>query len=149
MTKTFTDHDLRKAFGMAVNNVNRSATSQGTSISDENTIRSIQEKLVTKVVGSTLICNDGTEAELVSPVPCMYWKCLAAADDTGVATLSNPIGALIVTSDEINYCLGLIGTSDEFEVRISIGSNEIRCNKDYININANHLVFNGLEYKNE
>ena len=147
MVKNVTDYMLRNAFNMIATNANRTMITSGVNVSDENVIRSIQEKVVTKVVGSTLICKDGTEAELVSPMPCMYWKCLTTADKNGVATLSNPIGALIVTSDEINYCLGLIGTSDEFEIRLQVGDNEIRMNKTFINITGNHLVINGLEYK--
>ena len=143
MTKTVTDYMLREALNKVVNRANLRA--DGATPATDNNIRTMQEKLITKVCNTTMICDDGTEAELVSPIPCLYWKCTAKPDSNGIATLSTPIGALIVTSDEINYCIGIIGKSNEFEVRIQVGSNEIRMNNNYVNITANHFVLNGLE----
>ena len=143
MTKTVTDYMLREALNKVVTRANLSST--GATPATENNIRTMQEKLITKVCNNTMICDDGTEAELVSPIPCLYWKCTVKPDDKGIATLSTPIGALIVTSDEINYCIGIIGKSNEFEVRLQVGNNEVRINNSFVNITANHFVVNGLE----
>lgn len=145
MTKVVTDHMIREALSKVVHNANRAPT--GATPETQNLIRTMEEKLVTKVCNTTMICSDGTEAELVSPMPCLYWKCMTTPDANGIATLQNPVGALIVTSDDINYCLGIIGKSNEFEIRMKVGDNEVRVNNNFINIATNHLVINGLETK--
>lgn len=144
MTKNVTNYMLRQALGNVVRHAQHSNT---TSINtdSENSLHSLMEKVVVKVCNNTLICEDGTEAQLVSPIPGLFWKCTTKADENGIITLKKPIGALIITSDEINYCLGIIGQSNEFEVQIKLGKNNIRVNNMFVNISGNHVVCNGVE----
>lgn len=141
MVKTITDHMVRQALTTVVHNatVNRNGDNGIT----DNLVHSLQEKVVIRVEGNTLVCEDGTRCELVSPQPCTYWKCLTTGN------LQKKVSALVLTSNDINYCLGLLGNcGDEFEVRFQVGLNEVRVNKDFININSKNIVINGLPFDN-
>jgi hypothetical protein len=44
-----------------------------------------------------------------------------------------------------SYCLGVSGDTSEFELVLKVGSNEIRINDLFINLDTKLLVKNGLE----
>ena len=140
---------FRKALNIAANNTTDTtgtmvATTQSTG---KDTGVSLSVKKIVKVRSSVMICEDGTEATLFSPIPCLFWKCVARCDDKGIATLGKKIEGLILSADDKNYCLGINGASDEFETRMQVGKNEVRINNDFLNLMAEHVVINGLEYK--
>jgi hypothetical protein len=150
MVKTVTNEMVRRALNDVVTHAQHTSTiSRGVQRGEDNKIDALMEKVVTKVSGNTLICEDGTEATLVSPLPCLFWRCINTPDDKGVATLRKPVGALIITSNEINYCLGIIGESSEFEVFIRVGRSHLKVNSHFISLMSKHLVLNGIEEKKE
>lgn len=107
----------------------------------------ISEKQILQVKGDTLIAADGTHAKLYNPLPGINWSCTGVADTNGVFTLNTPLTALILTFGDNNYCLGVTGDTEEFEVKINIDEQEITVNQDYINISYERLVEQGVERK--
>lgn len=100
---------------------------------------------IIKVDGSKMITENGTKAELFSPMPCLFWKCTTTPDSKGVATLRTPIQGLFITDGNTTYCLGITGASDEFEVRFHVGGSEVRLNNEWLNLVSKHIVQNGVE----
>ena len=129
--------------GLGGSNINNNITETTTS-EDSNTL-TIQEKKIVKVKTTTMICSDGTQAELYNPLPGTFWKCLGTPDTNGIITLKNQLTGLILTDGNKSYCIGVKGNTNEFELRCVIGKNEVRLNKTFLNIVASSLVKNGLE----
>lgn len=115
-------------------------------LDEEGTVSLFVEKIV-KVNGDTVISEKNKKARLYNPMPCLFWKCTVTPDTNGVATLSKPLEALFIDDGSNVYCLGVMGSSDEFEVRFHVGDNEIRLNKNFLNIKAKTITQNGLEVK--
>jgi hypothetical protein len=59
--------------------------------------------------------------------------------------LEKPLLGLILSDGVESYCLGVSGDTSEFELVLKVGSNEIRINDLFINLNTQLLVKNGLE----
>lgn len=151
MSRTITNHMLRKKIGY-VNKQARNSTSStvnSTSGGDEKIGTSLETHRIVRIRGDTMITEEGIESVLYSPMPCLFWKCLAPTDNKGVCILSKPLDGLFVNDGDHVYCLGVSGASDEFEVRMQVGTNEVRLNNSFLNLNAGHLVVNGLEKKEE
>ena len=147
---TVTNHMLRQKIAEINQKVRYSNTaSNGTHYSalDEEGTVLIVEKRITRVQGDTMICEDGTKAKLYSPMPCLHWKCLTPPDNKGISTLRKPLNGLFLDDGTNTYCLGVDGLSDEFEVRLQVGTNEVRLNNLFLNLNAPSIVKNGVETK--
>lgn len=140
-----TNYSLQKKLSEVNRHVNRitSGTSSSTGTSDEGTI--FMEKTITKVKDNKLICEDGTEAVLYSPLPGLFWKCLGTTNNDGVIILQKKLTGLFLGDGVDTYCLGVNGDTDEFELRMVSGKSEIRFNSTFLNIVTEHLVKNGLE----
>ena len=52
---------------------------------------------------------------------------------------------LFINDGDTSYCIGVNGATDEFEIRMQVGNNEIRLNNTFLNITAPHITKNGLE----
>ena len=148
-----TDEMLRKQFAKTVEvsrqyNLVQNKNTGNTSLDDKiSTTLSIQN--IIKIQGTLVITEQGIKAELFNPMPCLFWKCTGTPDKNGVITLRNPLRGLFITDNENTYCLGITGSSNEFEVRFQVGSNEVRLNDLFLNIITPHFVVNGLEMNNE
>ena len=113
---------------------------------DKHGVDLVQKK-VTQVQGDTLIAEDGSKAHLLSPIPGMAWTCLGVASNTGLVTLEKPFQAYFLTDGVDTVCLGVTGLTDEFELSFKAGDNEVRVNKEFVNIKTKHLIKNGVEQK--
>lgn len=153
MVQTITNAMLRQVIGIAAgtqtSNNNLNAGSAQVNTTEETNKISCSMKRITKVQSSTVICEDGTKAYLLSPIPGLHWKCMARADEKGLCTLAKTINGLILITEGDNYCLGISGATDEFEIRMHIGQNEVRINNEFLNLAAQHVVLNGLEVKED
>jgi len=150
---TITNEMLRKQFAKTVE-VSRQYTitqnrNTSTQVLDDRITTTVDVANIVKIQGNTVITEQGTKAELFNPMPCLFWKCMGTPDKNGVITLKNKLRGLFIKDNENTYCLGIDGASDEFEVRFQVGTNEIRINNSFININTQHLVINGVEEKQE
>lgn len=125
---------------------NTSTTSQ-TNTTQENKL-SLVTKNITQVLGDILVADDGSKAKLLSPIPGMSYTCLGVANNQGVITLEKPFQAVFITDGVDTVCLGVSGVTDEFELVYTAGENEIRINKEFVNIKSKHLIKNGVEVKN-
>ena len=117
---------------------NTSSSSGGSNISIFN---------IVKIKDNTMITDNGIKAELFSPMPCLHWKCLTDADSTGVITLKTKLKGLFINDGSNYYCIGISGSSDEFEVRLQVGTSEVRLNKDFLNLVSPLISKNGVELK--
>lgn len=123
------------------------STTSNTNTTQENKL-SLVTKNVTQVLGDILIADDGSKAKLLSPIPGMSYTCLGVANTQGVITLEKPFQAVFITDGVDTVCLGVSGVTDEFELVYTAGENEIRINKEFVNIKSKHLIKNGVEVKN-
>jgi len=119
----------------------------GNNNSQENKV-SLVTKNITQVLGDTLIADDGSKARLLSPIPGMSYTCLGVANNQGVISLEKPLQAVFLSDGVDTVCLGVTGLTDEFELVYTAGENEIRINKEFVNIKTKHLIKNGVEVKN-
>ncbi len=148
---TVTTDRLRKKFAEVTQELiefpttNNGATTSSTTNTTSNTGTELTIEQITKVQGDYLITSKGTKAKLFSPMPCLYWKCTGATGKDGIISLKKPLDGLFIHNGTDSYCLGVTGSSDEFEVRFHVGSNEVRVNNMWLNIAANHIIKNGLE----
>lgn len=152
MSKNVTNHMLRKQFAETIEAsrqylIKNSGTSgTGTaSLVDDKISTTVTVMNIVKVQGNYVITDNGDKAELFNPMPCLFWKCVGSADKNGVITLRNRLKGLFISDDTSIYCLGVSGQSDEFEVRMQVGDNEVRLNNLFLNLSAPHIVKNGLE----
>lgn len=132
-----------------VNKKSRSLPKQQQSVSvldEEGTVSLFTQKIV-KVMGDIVITDKNQKARLFNPMPCLHWKCTATPDSNGVATLSKALDGLFIDDGANIYCLGVTGSSDEFEVRFHVGDNEVRINNKYLNLKAKTITQNGMEVK--
>lgn len=154
MTKLITNHMLRQKLS-EVNTQARIGTPtisgtlavapQTDTIQAKETVN-IRELEITKMKDKTMIASDGTQGELFYPMPAMTYECKGVIGANGIFTLDKPLkGLFITTSDDKTYCLGVNGDTDEFEVKIKCGKNVIQVNKNFISINYNLFVENGVE----
>lgn len=149
MSKVITKYELQKQLH-TVNKYSKTITgvSSPVAVASSESVNFVEKNIV-KIRSNNVITEDGLEYPLFSPLPCVYWKCLTPADKNGVSTLKTKILGLFIINEEKDkgYCIGISGYSDEFELRLQVGSNEIRFNNTFLNIVTNHLVKNGLEEK--
>lgn len=122
-----------------------SSTSQYVAPDEQGAVTLSVQKIVA-VETDMLIREDGKKAQLFS-MPGYYWKCTADIDAKGVSQLTEPITGLFIEDSNHCYCLGVTGATSEFEVRMHIGSNEVRLNNLFLNLNATHIAKNGVEEK--
>ena len=112
---------------------------------DVNPDVSFTEKRINRVQGEDMIAVDGTRGKLFMPMPGLKWKCRGVASQDGLIWLEKELTGLFVTSGNTSYCIGVWGDTNEFEVLLQVGSNEIRVNDLFVNLNTSMLVKNGLE----
>lgn len=105
----------------------------------------LTEKQITTVQNEFMVCKDGTKAKLFSPLPGLKWRCTSPVGGQGIIALEKPLTGLILSDGSVSYCLGVSGDTSEFELLLRVGSNEIRINDLFINLNTKLLVKNGLE----
>lgn len=147
-----TKRDLKKKLAEVNKLSNSIPVSTGSSTGNSNTINETETdklilttKTITKINGTKCITSDGTSAELFNPLPGVFWKCMGNPDTKGNITLQKKLTGLFIISESNSYCLGVQGDTDEFELRIVLGKNELRINKTFLNIISEHIVKNGLE----
>ena len=146
---TVTNHMLRQKIAEINRKTRYIPVSSGsaatpTALAEEGTVL-LSEKKIVAVQGDYMITEDGVKSKLYNPMPCLHWKCLVSPDSNGKMTLKKALTGLFVTDGADSYCLGVSGSSDEFEVRFQVGTNEVRLNNTFLNLNASHIVKNGLE----
>ena len=133
----------------------RSVTSSNSSYTEGDTITSVSNasnmsvtpKVITKCKNTTLIAQDGTKAELISPLPGIHWKCLGVDNGDGLITLEKTFTAIILQTDNTNYVLGIIGETNEFELTFGPPENQIKLNHEFFSTTYKHLLKNGVEEK--
>ena len=148
-----TNHMLRKKLsevqmesslgvtGISTTGNTTNTTEQG----DELVPVSLTEKEIDRVQGEEFIAKDNTRAKLYFPIPCLQWRCLGAISNNGLITLEKPIKGLFISDGGQSYLLGVTGETDEFEILLKVGENEIRLNNLFLNMKADLFVANGLE----
>ena len=146
---TVTNHMLRQKIAEINRKTRYISTGSGgastsSALREEGTVL-LSEKKIVAVQGDYMISEDGVKSKLYNPMPCLHWKCLVSPDSNGKMVLSKQLTGLFVTDGADSYCLGVSGSSDEFEVRFQVGTNEVRLNNTFLNLNASHIVKNGLE----
>lgn len=158
MAKTLTNNVIRKEWARVQSSIENNphvvvrGTSSGqdsTTSGDTVTTSSIVQKQITRAENNKyLITNEGVRVRLYNPIPCLFWRCTTAPDKDGISTLKTPVWALCMMTtktDEENICLGIDGVTDEFEVVMQCGGNEIQINSTFINLAGEHVVKNGVE----
>jgi hypothetical protein len=145
-----TNHELRKKFEevqqqsqIGIRGIS-TPTNTGLDANNENTI-TITEKQINTVQNEYMVCADGTKAKLYSPLPGLKWRCTSPVGSQGIIALEKPLTGLILSDGVESYCLGVSGDTSEFELVLKVGSNEIRINDLFINLDTKLLVKNGLE----
>ena len=121
-------------------------TQRASILEEEGTVALFEDKIV-KVQGEYVYTSKNEKAKLFNPIPCLYWKCTTTPDSNGVSTLKKQLDALFINDGTNIYCIGVMGASDEFEVRFHVGNSEVRMNNTWLNLKADHIVQNGLEVK--
>lgn len=141
-----TNHMLKKKFA-EVNREVRVITTNANpqQVLEETGTVLIYTQKITKVQGDYVITEKNIKAKLYNPIPCIHWKCLVTPDKNGIMTLKKSIEGLFIDDGTHQYCLGLTGVTDEFEIRLQVGTNEIRLNDLFLNVNVPHLILNGTE----
>ena len=148
MSKPITNAMLIKKFSEVNRKVrlrDKITASNNVTTANPDTIDSIVcvvEKVV-RVEGDTLITDTGRRGKLFNPMPCLHWKCLTTGN------LRKPFNALFLYDGVNNYCVGVDGASDEFEVRFQVGTNEVRLNNLFLNMVAPTIARNGVEVKED
>ena len=127
--------------GISTSSNNMNTTEQG----DELVPVSITEKEIDRVQGDEFIAKDNTRGKLYFPIPCLQWRCLGVVNSSGMITLEKPIRGLFLSDGGKSYLLGVTGETDEFEILLKVGENEIRLNNLFLNMKADLFVANGLE----
>lgn len=143
-----TNHMLRKKMAQvnqAVRTYNPIMNNTQSSIPDEETGIQISTEKITAIQSDTVITDKGSKAKLFNPIPCLHWKCMNTPDASGVMQLRNSLEGLFIDDGVNKYCIGVSGTSEEFEIRLQVGTNEVRLNNLFLNISTSHFVLNGLE----
>jgi len=148
-----TNHMLRKKLGevqqqsqVGVRGISTpSTTSTGGGDNNDASSFILTEKQVVTVQGEYMVCQDGTKAKLLSPLPGISWRCTSPVGGQGIIALEKPFTGLILSDGSVSYCLGVTGDTSEFELLFKVGDNEIRINDLFINLNTNLFVKNGLE----
>lgn len=142
-----TNHSILKKLGEVnthIQNNIKVTNSGGYSANEEDKVTFFEQE-ITKVINNTVITSDNVKAKLYNPLPCFFWKCIGVANNDGVIILEKPIRGLFLSDGEDTVCLGVDGDTNEFELRIVVGENEIRVNETFLNIVTKHLIINGLE----
>ena len=146
-----TNHMLRKKLGevqqqsqIGIRGIS-TPTNTGTGNGGDTIEYTLTEKQITTGQGEFMVCKDGTKAKLMSPVPGLKWRCTSPVGSQGIIALEKPLTGLIISDGSTSYCLGVLGDTNEFELLLQVGSNEIRINDLFINLNTKLLVKNGLE----
>lgn len=156
MKRNITNHMLRKQLHMVqqesqtirgISSYTGNTTITNNSNNNENTFKMVT-KDIAQIKGDTLIANDGTTARLLSPIPGLKYNCLGVANTQGSITLEKPLQAVFLSDGVDTVCLGVSGETNEFELVYTAGENEIRINKEFVNIKTKHLIKNGVEVKN-
>lgn len=143
-----TNHMLRKKMAQVNQAVKAYSDTrskvQGTMQEEEGEILISTEK-ITAIQSDMVITENGAKCKLFNPLPCLHWKCMNTPDSSGVMQLRNPLEGLFVDDGVNKFCLGVSGTSEEFEIRLQVGTNEVRLNNLFLNISTPHFVLNGME----
>ena len=144
-----TNHELRKKLAEVQRESRlgiRGITSGSGAIEQDNGAPLfVEEKRINRVQGDEMIAVDGTRGKLFLPMPCLKWRCLGVAAQNGLIVLEKELTGLFLSDGSVSYCLGVFGDTDEFEVLLKVGENEIRINNLFVNLNTKMLVKNGLE----
>jgi len=146
---TLTTHMLREQLEGVTKQVTQNGIiTNNNSNSSTMTVLDIQEMVIEKVyLDAELISDENITVQLLNPLPCLYWKCVAKQGEDGYAHLSTPIRILTLRFGENYYCLGILDKSNEFELRCTINNNEIRVNPNFMSIMGAPLIINGVEKK--
>lgn len=143
-------HEMLRQKILATNQaVKQSAiTNVATGVATTESEMTIEEKKITAVKTDNMICSDGTIAKILQPYPNMTFSAIGTPSNDGAVQLRTPFNAMVVKSGDTSYVMGLNhAVTDEFELKFKMDKNEIRINKDFISINANTLIVNGVEKK--
>ncbi len=106
---------------------------------------SVEIKKFNKIQNDYIIFNDNTKARIIQFIPGLKWKTTSKPDDKGVINLFKPLEATVLKVGGKRFVLGVKGESREFEYYLRSGDNEIRLNKNYISIDADHVVIKKKE----
>lgn len=145
--KTVTPYTIRKK-------LNEKATTPIVSLTAGNntskaTNVQIEQKKVIKIKDKTVICEDGTTAEMIISVPGIKVRCTITPNNDGISTLRYPLSAIILINGKDNYCLNLEGDTSDFEIIIDAGYSEFTVNDTFMNMKTDHLSLKGVEFKFE
>ena len=157
---TITNYDLGQQIRKIANQSQSSRIrSTGTSSTDTTTdTTTIQDTKITleskpfKKLGNyntELICNDGTRAVIIQPMPCMKWSSRKAIDNNGDVELDVELSAAILTVGDTSIALGYYATdcglSKDLEILIDLGDTELLMNNEFYSVKAKHHARDGVE----
>lgn len=131
----------------------RSTSSAATGTSDDNdeVEISIEKKAFHRIGnnGTTIIFNDNTTAQLLSPAPFIRWNTKNKPDANGTATISKDIKATVLSLGKTRVVIGYdpvdCGVCNEFEYLVDLGDTEVAITNEYLSIKAKTLARNGVE----
>lgn len=129
------------------NNVTAPTTANAVNTEEESSEVKLYKLRITKVQGNTMIANDNTKWLMYNSIPGVEWTCTGLTTGNGVCTLEHPFDAIGISDGTINYILGLLGATDEFEVRIISSNTKVQVQKEFVSVQTPHLLKNGIEEK--
>lgn len=113
----------------------------------ENTKSNVKvvEKKFNKIKNNNIICKDGTQAEILNPLPNITYTCTARNNTKQEQVLAETLTAKILQINNKQYVIGFKGQSEQLELRIDMGTTELRLTPKYTYLKTKHLIINGRE----
>lgn len=113
----------------------------------ENTKSNVKvvEKKFNKIHINNIICKDGTQAEILNPLPNITYTCTARNNTKQEQVLAETLTAKILQINNKQYVIGFKGQSEQLELRIDMGTTELRLTPKYTYLKTKHLIINGRE----
>lgn len=105
----------------------------------------IETHKITKIIKDKFYTEDDKEVILYNPLPGVTWECKGQIGAQNIVILEDPLEALVINDGTDRYCIGINGATSEFQITIQVGENKVQVTKDYVNIQAEHVIVNGVE----
>ena len=150
---TITNHVLRQEINKIAgggSNIIRGGGGGGSATDSSESIDiSIETKTFRKLGNylKNIICDDGTSAMILHPMPCMKWTSRKTMTDGEVA-LDTPLEAVVLTVGSQSVALGYpstdCGLSKDLELTIDLGDTEIIMNDEFYSLKAKTHAKDGV-----
>lgn len=153
---TVTKYMLEKEFNQLMQNgageqknVNTGGTTTNNTTTNKDTTSeskiNVMEKQFNKIQDNNIICKDGTQAEILNPLPNITYTCTARNNTKQEQVLAETLTAKILQINNKQYVIGFKGQSEQLELRIDMGTTELRLTPKYTYLKTKHLIINGRE----